>query len=118
MRLIDFAAARTESITLFQSVAASSRRLADGDGEAHVHFLRFEPGGRIGEHPTGFAQLFLVMEGSGWAMGGDGQRIELRAGQGVLFERGEHHAKGSDLGMTVLMIQVTDLELAAAVDSP
>jgi quercetin dioxygenase-like cupin family protein len=48
-------------------------------------------------------------------MGADGQRIELTAGQGVFFERGEHHSKGSDSGMTALMVQVTDLQLSAPV---
>jgi quercetin dioxygenase-like cupin family protein len=118
MRLINFSAAETEPITLFQSVAASSRPLADGRGEAHVYCLRFGAGGKIGEHPTEFGQLFLVVDGSGWAMGADGRRIDVRAGQGVFFERGEHHSKGSDRGMTVLMLQVTDLQLAASVGNP
>lgn len=116
MRLIEFSAVPAEPITLFDSVAVSSQVLAGGRGETHVHCLRFEPGGKIGKHPTGFGQLFLVIEGSGWAMGADGQRIELTAGQGVYFERGEHHSKGSDSSMTVLMVQVTDLQLSAPVN--
>jgi quercetin dioxygenase-like cupin family protein len=115
MRLIDFSAVHAEPITLFESVAASSRLLAEGRGEAHIHCLRFEPGGKIGEHPTGFGQLFLGVEGSGWAAGADERRIELHAGQGVFFERGERHSKGSDRGMTVLMIQVTDLQVPPSV---
>jgi quercetin dioxygenase-like cupin family protein len=115
MRLLDLSTVPTQPITLFDSVAASSRLLAGGRGETHVHWLRFEPGAKIGRHPTGFGQLFLVIEGSGWAMGADGRRIDLTAGQAVFFERGEHHAKGSDSGMTVLMVQVTDLQLSAPV---
>ena len=115
MRLIDFSAVPTEPITLFDSVAASSQVVAGGRGETHVHCLRFEPGGKIGKHPTGSGQLVLVIEDSGWAMGADGQRIEVTAGQGVFFERGEHHSKGSDSGMTVLMVQVTDLQLSPPV---
>jgi quercetin dioxygenase-like cupin family protein len=115
MRFFDFSALPTAPIMLFESVAASSQVVADGRGEAHVHFLRFEPGGKIGNHPTGFGQLFLVLEGSGWAMGGDGKRVELIAGQAVCFERGEQHAKGSDSGMTAIMLQVTDLQLAAPI---
>jgi mannose-6-phosphate isomerase-like protein (cupin superfamily) len=118
MRLIEFSAPQTEPITLFHSVAASSRVLAEGRGETHVCCLRFGPGGKIGDHPTGFGQLFLVVEGSGWAMGADSRRIEVRWGQGVFFERGEHHSKGSDRGMTALMVQVTDLHLTASVGNP
>ena len=112
--MILFSPAHAEPITLFESVVASGRLLADGHGEAHVHCLRFEPGGKIGEHPTGFGQLLLVVEGSGWAAGADGHRVEVHAGQGVYFERGERHSKGSDRGMTVLMVQVTDLQLPAS----
>jgi hypothetical protein len=70
-------------------------------------------GGEIGEPPTGFGQLFLVVEGSGWVASGRGRRVEVHAGQGVYFERGERHSKGSDRGMTVLMVQVTELQLPA-----
>lgn len=115
MRLIELSAVPTDPITLFDSVAASSQVLADGRGEFHAYYIRFEPGSHIGEHPTGFGQLFLVIAGAGWAMGADGQRIEVAAGQAVFFDRGEHHSKGSDSGMTVLMIQVTDLALSAPV---
>jgi quercetin dioxygenase-like cupin family protein len=113
MRVIEFSSSQAEPITLFGSMAASSRLLASGCGEAHVHCLRFEPGGEIGEHPTGFGQLFLVVEGSGWVASGRGRRVEVHAGQGVYFERGERHSKGSDRGMTVLMVQVTELQLPA-----
>jgi len=40
---------------------------------------------------------------------GDGVGRELRAGQGARFERGGHHAQGSDPGMTAVMIQVDEL---------
>jgi quercetin dioxygenase-like cupin family protein len=115
MRLIEFSTPRAEPITLFESVAASSRLLADGLGDAHVHCLHFEPGGKIGEHSTGFGQLFLVIAGAGWAAGADGRRVEVHTGQAVYFERGERHSKGSDRGMIVLMVQVTDLQLHVSV---
>jgi quercetin dioxygenase-like cupin family protein len=114
MRLIEFSAAGAEPITLFESVAVSSRLLADGRGDAHVHCLHFEPGGKIGEHPTGFGQLFLVIAGSGWAAGADGRRVDVHTGQAVYFERGERHSKGSDRGMMVLIVQVSDLQLHAS----
>jgi quercetin dioxygenase-like cupin family protein len=109
VRIIDLSA--TAPITSFQSVGARSRLLVDGQGEAHVHCVHFEAGGSIGEHPAGFAQLFIVIAGAGWAAGADGCRVEIGQGQGVLFERGERHSKGSDHGMTALMVQVTDLQL-------
>jgi quercetin dioxygenase-like cupin family protein len=117
MRVIQFARAPAEPIIAYESVAARARELAGGQGEAHVYCVRLEPGGKIGEHPAGFGQLFLVIEGAGWAAGADGRRVEIRAGQGVYFDRGERHSKGSDRGMTALMIQVTDLRLSASASS-
>jgi hypothetical protein len=84
--------------------------LADGQGAAHVYCVRFEAGGAIGAHVAGFDQLFLVAEGAGWASGADGVRVPIAAGQGALFRRGELHAKGSDTGMTVIMIQVDSID--------
>ena len=110
MQIIEFSRSRARPIELFGSISASSVRLADGSGEVHVYCVYFGPGGSIGEHPTGFGQLFLVMDGSGWVTGADGSRVTLSAGQGAFFENGERHSKGSDHGMTALMVQVSTLQ--------
>jgi aminoglycoside 6'-N-acetyltransferase len=110
MRIIEFSPATMQPITQFQSTGAASTLLAAGEGNARIHGLRFEPAGEIGAHPTGLAQLFLVVQGEGWVMGGDGRRVCLATGQGAFFERGEQHAKGSDTGMVALMVQVDTLD--------
>ena len=84
--------------------------MGHGSGDAHVYTVHFDPGGEIGRHEAGFDQLFIVIEGSGWASGGDGVRHPLETGEAARFQRGEVHAKGSDEGMTALMVQVTSLE--------
>jgi quercetin dioxygenase-like cupin family protein len=89
---------------------ASSITLAEGEGEAHAYVLFFEPGGEIGPHEAGFGQLFFAVSGTGWVAGGDAVRLPLAEGQAALVERGEVHAKGSDTGLTALMIQVRDLK--------
>lgn len=118
MRLVEFLPQSAEPITLFESVAASSVPLGDGSGEAHVYCLYFGPGSSIGAHPTGFDQLFLVVSGEGWASGNEGERVSLRAGQGVYFECGEMHVKGSATGMTVIIVQVTHLTLRDKKEKP
>ena len=110
MRIIEFSPQEMQPITQFQSSGAASTILAAGEGNSRVHGLCFEPGGQIGGHPTGLAQLFLIVRGGGWAVGRDGRRVDLTAGQCVFFERGEQHAKGSDTGMTALMVQVDTLD--------
>jgi quercetin dioxygenase-like cupin family protein len=109
MRVVDFSPDRARTIAEFGSRGATSVRCGDGAGEAHIHCLRFEPGGMIGPHPAGFGQLLLVVSGSGWAAGEDGERIELREGQAAHFALGEVHSKGSEAGMTAIMVQVRDL---------
>jgi quercetin dioxygenase-like cupin family protein len=109
LRRVDTRALALEPIRAYSARGASSTQLADGDGEAHVHWLRFEAGGEIPRHEAGFGQLFFVLTGSGWVEGGDGQRAEVSAGDAVFFERGELHAKGSAAGMTALMVQVREL---------
>jgi quercetin dioxygenase-like cupin family protein len=114
MRVVEFSRHRAEPIESFGSVAASSVSIAGGSGEAHVHCVYFEPGGSIGRHPTGFGQLFLVVAGSGWIAAADGVRVPLFAGQGAVLEKGEIHSKGSDAGMTALMVQVTQIQAPGA----
>jgi quercetin dioxygenase-like cupin family protein len=110
MRVINFGAEVAEPIALFESVASSSVELGCGSGEVHVYCVHFDANAQIGVHPTGFCQLFLVVQGSGWAAGGDGRRVQLEAGQGVFFEVGEIHSKGSDTGMIAIMVQASELQ--------
>lgn len=87
----------------------SSIKLSEGEGEAHAYILYFEPGGEIGPHEAGFSQLLFAAAGDGWVAGGDGVRIPLAEGQAAFIDRGEIHSKGSETGLTALMVQVRDL---------
>jgi quercetin dioxygenase-like cupin family protein len=96
-------------VLTYEAHDTSAARLAHGKGEAHAYLLRFDAGGAIVQHEAGYGQLFIVLDGCGWVSGRDGARAEIGAGDVVLFDRGEHHAKGSDTGMTAVMVQVRDL---------
>ena len=87
----------------------SSLEIAEGDGEAHAYVLYFGPGGEIGPHEAGYGQLFLALSGEGWVAGGDGIREALATGEVAFISRGEIHSKGSEGGMTALMVQVREL---------
>ena len=69
MMILSFTEQQAEPIELFESFRASSAHLGDGEGEAHIYCVRFGPGVMLGEHPAGFGQLFLVVEGSGGSAG-------------------------------------------------
>jgi len=118
MNKLEFSREHARPIELFDAVAASNVHLASGSGEVHVYCVYFAPGGIIGEHPAGYAQLFLVMAGEGWVAGADGERVSLRAGEGAFFSPNEQHSKGSEPGMTVLMVQSERLDVNSAVVGP
>ena len=109
VQLLSERASRLENVSTFESHGTCAVRLAHGHGEAHAYLLQFEAGGAIGGHEAGYGQLLVVLTGRGWVSGHDGVRAEVGAGDMIVFERGEHHAKGSDTGMTAVMVQVRDL---------
>jgi quercetin dioxygenase-like cupin family protein len=110
MRVIDLTGQATELITDYGSIDAHSIRLTEGRGDARVHLVVFDPGGSIGPHEAGFGQLFVPLLGAGWIAGTDGIAVSISPGTAGFVRRGEMHSKGSDTGMTALMIQVRDLE--------
>jgi quercetin dioxygenase-like cupin family protein len=88
-------------------VSATVRRLAP---EAHVVVIEIGPGGLVGRHPAVVAQLFVVVRGTGWVSGSDGLRIQISAGEAVLWEPGEEHESGSDEGMTALVVEAEQID--------
>ena len=90
----------------FGSHGVASAELGAAAGRGFCHYLQFAAGSAIGPHPTGFHQRFVVLAGSGWVAGGDGVRQPIAAGEYATFHPGEMHAKGSDDGMQVLMVQL------------
>ncbi len=107
---------RGKTIVDFSSTGAFSSPIASGAGEGHVYRVEFDAGGAIGRHRAGFDQLFCVIDGSGWAEGNDGVRASIAIGDVARIRRGEIHAKGSDVGMTAIMIQLDDFGFDAAPD--
>ena len=89
------------------SVSASVRRLAP---EAHAVVIEIGPGGVVGRHPSVVRQLFVVVRGSGWVSGADGLRIQISAGEAVLWEPGEEHESGSDEGMTAVVVEAEHID--------
>lgn len=117
MQILDLMRRSDTLITAHESQGAYALALGDGRGEGHVYRIRIEPGGAIGPHEAGFDQLFLVVTGSGWISGCDGVRYPLATGQGARIARGEVHAKGSDTGLTAIMVQLTELTPARIADA-
>lgn len=95
-------------VTASGSLSARVRRLAPS---AHVVVIEIGPGGVVARHPAVVVQLFVVVRGSGWVSGADGERRPIGAGEAVLWEQGEEHESGSDEGMTALVVESETLDL-------
>jgi quercetin dioxygenase-like cupin family protein len=93
-------------VTAPGSVSAAVRRLA---AQAHAVVIEIEPGGVVGRHPAAVNQLFVVVGGSGWVSGDDGEREPIRAGEAVLWVAGEEHESGSEEGMAALVLESDSL---------
>ena len=109
VRIIDLDGFPTAPILEYQSAAAAAASIAQGQGDGHIHWLRFEPGGVIGPHPAGPAQLLIPLMGTGWVAGPDAVRHAIGPGQVAVVDAGEVHSKGSEGGMRALMVQLTTL---------
>jgi quercetin dioxygenase-like cupin family protein len=106
MRRVELAGER--EVTAPGSLNARVRRVAP---EAHVVVIEIAPGGLVARHPAVVAQLFVVVRGSGWVSGADGERQAIRSGEAVLWEAGEEHESGSDDGMTALVIEAESIDV-------
>lgn len=111
MRILDLEAISAAPILEYESTAAASASIGHGRGDGHIHWIRFEPGGAIGPHPAGYAQLLVPLEGSGWAAGADGVRQPISRGRVAFIAPREVHSKGSEGGMSALMIQLTTFSI-------
>jgi quercetin dioxygenase-like cupin family protein len=95
-------------ITQFGSVSASVRGVTR---EGHAVVIEIGAGGNLGRHPATVAQLFVVVSGSGWVSGADGERVAVSVGEAALWEAGEEHESGTDEGMTALVVESERLDV-------
>jgi mannose-6-phosphate isomerase-like protein (cupin superfamily) len=93
-----------------EAKAAAAVPLTLPDGDAHVLCLRLDAGGTLGRHPASVDQLFVVVEGEGWASGADGERLPVAAGTARYWATGEEHESGSENGLTAIVVQSERLE--------
>ena len=114
MQVIDISGLGWTDVTWDDARGAEAASIAFGRGEAHVRSLRIEAGGEIGPHETGSGQLFVPIQGRGWVREG-AHEATVDVGQAVYLPRGVVHAKGSDIGLLALVVQVEDLDVGGEV---
>ncbi|KMJ59912.1 cupin [Bacillus sp. LL01] len=92
-------------IKQYDSQAAQFIKVLRGKQETSVGFIQVDAGGVVGYHQASVQQLFIVVQGDGWVTGTDRERISIKSGEGVMWEKGEWHESGSDSGMLALVVE-------------
>ena len=80
--------------------------------EAVVNCAYLDVNGLIGYHQATMPQLFLVVQGEGWVRGESPDKISIKAGQAAYWEEGEWHESGTEMGMTVIIIEGANFDPA------
>lgn len=100
-----------ETIEGLEAVAQVS--LGSSTGEAHVSVVHLDATGGLPAHEAPTPQLFVVVNGQGWVSGQDGDRHPVVYGDAAFWEQGEMHESGTDSGVTAVVIQAMELNIAA-----
>ncbi|WP_249664121.1 cupin, partial [Lysinibacillus sp. D4B1_S16] len=74
-------------------------------------FIYIEANGLVGMHEAPVPPLLIVIQGEGWVCGEDGKRVDIAAGDEVLWQQGQAHESGSTTGLTELVIQAEQINL-------
>jgi hypothetical protein len=74
-------------------------------GAATVSCMYLAPQGLVGYHPATVPQLFVVVQGEGWARGQAPGRLPIAVGQAAFWEAGEWHETGTDTGLAAIVIE-------------
>jgi quercetin dioxygenase-like cupin family protein len=89
--------------------AGANLSAISGQGPPRVACIRLGPGGVLGRHAAGPAQLFVVVQGDGVVTGGDGEPVRIAAGEAAFWAAGEAHETRSDSGLTAIVIEADGL---------
>lgn len=104
MEIVSFGPEVGRSIDAFGSDFLLAPLMQPTD-RARTVCMHLGPGGHVGEHETVGRQLFCVVAGEGWVSGPDGRRVAISPMQGALWEPGERHAAGSDVGLVAFVVE-------------
>jgi len=93
-----------QEISNYNSISAFYSKLMKTESPTIIGLINIEKGGIVGYHKVPVPQLFLVVEGE------DGNRVMVKKGVGVFWNKGEGHISGSETGLTALVLQTDELE--------
>src|SRR4030095_978138 len=73
--------------------------------EARVSCIHLGANGVVGYHQAVSPQLFLVVQGEGWARDETSDRISIAPGQAVYWTKGEWHESGTSTALMAIIIE-------------
>jgi hypothetical protein len=105
MQMIHFTPGSLDSENVRRHGTVAHLLLANGEGEFEVSALYLAPGGQIDVAPEDYYQLLLVVNGRADTLYSCGLRLELSAGMGMLFDKGEGCHVSSTTGAVILTVE-------------
>ncbi|ARC28616.1 hypothetical protein IEK_03383 [Bacillus toyonensis] len=109
MKIFDFSEKSGKRISVFQSNFIMSK-IVNHQGNVHIGAMHLQENGIIGYHEAVVSQLLLIMDGEGYVCGADKEKIKIRAGQAVFWEKGEFHETSTEHGLLAIIMEAENLE--------
>ncbi|EJQ39660.1 hypothetical protein IEC_01248 [Bacillus toyonensis] len=109
MKIFDFSEKSGKCISVFQSNFIMSK-IVNHQGNVHIGAMHLQENGIIGYHEAVVSQLLLIMDGEGYVCGADKEKVKIRAGQAVFWEKGEFHETSTEHGLLAIIMEAENLE--------
>ena len=111
MKIFDFSEKVGKQITVFQSNFIMSK-IVKHQVNIHIGAMHLKENGIIGYHEAVVSQLLLIVDGEGYVCGADKEKVKVKAGQAVFWEKGEFHETSTEHGLMAIVMEAEDLERA------
>ncbi|PFB31578.1 cupin [Bacillus cereus] len=109
MKIFDFSEKVGKKISAFQSNFIISKIL-NHQGNVHIGAMHLRENGIIGYHEAVASQLLLIVDGEGYVCGADKEKVKVKAGQAVFWEKGEFHETSTEKGLMGIVMEAEELE--------
>lgn len=87
------------------------RKILMTNQPSHVGIMELKGNGLVGYHEAAVPQILIVLEGEGWVRGAGETKEKVKAGDVVLWEKGEGHETTTDKGMKAIFIESEEINI-------
>ncbi|MFD3447568.1 cupin [Microbacteriaceae bacterium 4G12] len=116
MKIFNFDEQAGKHLTVFESNFIMSKIL-NHSGNVHMGCLHLPENGVVGYHKAVISQLLLIVQGEGWVCGVDKNKVRVRAGQAVFWDKDEYHETSTETGLMAIVIESENLEQSLTMPS-